>query len=441
MQQVLHLLIVDRDRCRGLATVHDSRWLLPVVRCPERTRGGPLAGRWLAERGLDGDVIGQWLGGLTPTNDAMDWLVVVDARWAREPAMVPDLGWVSLEQLKSSASVVDYQRWAVEKAILRDVPSIAGPFGSMTWLDEARKWVTAVVGPATASPICYKATPYEVVLGIAAARGPVYFKGLTGDRSAEATITSTLSAELPDSFARTLALERRADSSTWWLTEHCRGTTLAADLTCERATLVAAALGRVQQHFRDRSADLRVPDVDMAKVAAWASALVAERVSPEAGDRCDAVATKAQRTLKGVDLPRGWIPLDLDAGNVLVDNQSVRFIDLDDSYVGAVPLPLSTFLQRAIRTQASEDRPSWIDTVHRAYEESWTPHLDLRRRWSDIDLASTLIDCHLAWQRLMQKMEQGEVHGVRELADARTAQRLARAIAGGVDANGVHGSR
>jgi hypothetical protein len=437
MQQVLHLLIVDRDRCEGLATVLGLRWLLPVVQCPERTRGGPLADSWLAERGLGGHVIGQWLGRPTPTNDAMDWLVVVDARAPRELATVPGLRWVSLEQLKSSASVVDYQRWALEKAIPSDVPSIAGPFGAMTWLDEAQEWVKTVVGPTTGSPICYKATPYEVVLGIAGARGPVYFKGLTGDRSAEATITSTLSAELPDSFARTLALERRADSSTWWLTEHCRGTTLAADLTCERAMLVAAALGRVQQHFSDWTADLQVPDADMAKVAAWASAFLVEHVSPETLDQCDAVLARVRRTLSAVDLSRGWIPLDLDAGNVLIDNKLVRFIDLDDSYVGAVPLPLSTFLRRAVRTQARENWPSWIDAVHRAYEESWTPHLDLRERWSDIDLASTLVDCHLGWQRLVQNIERGEVHGVRELAATHTAQRLARAIAKGADADGV----
>src|SRR5258708_10917814 len=171
MQQLLHLLIVDRDRRRSLATVHGARWLLPIVCCTERMRAGPLAAGWLAERGLSGDVVGQWLGRLTPTNDAMDWLVVVDARAPRGLATVPDLRWVSLEHLKSSASILDYQHWALEKAIPRDVPSSAGPFGSMTWFDEVREWLEIVAGPLSGSPVFYKVTPYEVVVGISTARG------------------------------------------------------------------------------------------------------------------------------------------------------------------------------------------------------------------------------------------------------------------------------
>src|SRR5947209_8513994 len=185
MQQLLHLLIVDRDRREGLATMCGSRWLLPIVRCPERMRAGPLAARWLAERGFNGHVVGQWLGRLTSTNDAMDWLVVVDVRETSRDATPPDTCWVSLAQLKSSASLLDYQQWAVEKAVQTDLPCVAGPFGSMTWFDRVREWLNVVAGPLTGPPLCYTATPYEVVLGIAAARGTVHFKGLTDDRAAE----------------------------------------------------------------------------------------------------------------------------------------------------------------------------------------------------------------------------------------------------------------
>ena len=115
--QHLHLLIVDRERRHGLATMHGSRWLLPLVCCGERMRAGPLAARWIAGHNLDGEVIGQWLGRVTPANDAMDWLVVVVARPLRQAAAPPDMRWTPLELLKRSASLLDYQQWALAKAI------------------------------------------------------------------------------------------------------------------------------------------------------------------------------------------------------------------------------------------------------------------------------------------------------------------------------------
>ena len=440
MQQLLHLLIVDRERREGLATMRGSRWLLPIVCCPECTRAGPLAVRWLAERGLTGHVVGQWLGRITPPVRVMDWLVVVDARRLRLSAAPPDMRWTRLEQLKASASLVDYQQWALEKAVPRDLPCVAGPFGSMTWFDDARDWLNVLAGPPTDSPVCYKATPYEVVLGIAAARGTVYFKGLTGDRHAEATLTSMLAGELPKSFARTLALERRADESVWWLTAHCPGTTLAADLTRERSVLVAANLARIQRHFSSRTMGLGIPEADLAAAAAWARALVAEHADPETANRCDASLARVHRAVGTADLPRSWVPLDLAAGNVVVDDESVRFIDLDQSRVGSVPLAPSTLLRRLRRMRAGSPSSPWIDAVHRAYEQSWTPDLALRERWSDFESASVLLECHLGWQQLSLKTERGEVHGARDLAAISTAQRLARALDNS-SLDSAHGSR
>ena len=137
------------------------------------------------------------------------------------------------------------------------------------------------------------------------------------------------------------------------------------------------------------------------------------------------------------DLPRSWIPLDLDAGNVLVDNNSVRFIDLDDSRIGAAPLALSTLLRR-LRRMRDGLASTWIDAVQRAYEHIWEPPLALHERWPDLETASVLLECCLGWQRLSQKTERGEVHGALGLAATSTAQRLVRALDGGRDA---HGSR
>src|SRR5207302_8742352 len=110
--------------------------------------------------------------------------------------------------------------------------------------------------------------------------------------------------------ARTLAFEQGADGSVWWLTEHCRGTTVAADVTCERMMLVASALGHIQQQLENRTG-LQVPDADPATAAAWARTLLSEHVSSETFDRCDAAIANACRTVSATDLPRSWIPLDL----------------------------------------------------------------------------------------------------------------------------------
>src|SRR5689334_14309184 len=78
MNQSLHVLIVDRERGTALVTRHCGRWLLPIVRSPERLRAGPLVLQWMADRGLRGRVVGQWVGRHSENGDSMDWLIVVD---------------------------------------------------------------------------------------------------------------------------------------------------------------------------------------------------------------------------------------------------------------------------------------------------------------------------------------------------------------------------
>jgi hypothetical protein len=439
MQQFLHLLIVDRDRREGLATAYGPRWLLPIVRCTERTRAGPLAGHWIAEHGLAGEVIGQWLGRVGPASDAMDWLVVIAVRPERHGVAPPGMRWTPLGHLKSSASLLDYQQWALKNAVPRDLPFVAGPFGSMTWFDEVRDWLEVAAGPLTGPPISYKATPYEVVLGVAATSGMVYFKGLTGDRVAEATLTARLAGELPESFARTIALEARADESVWWLTARCGGATLAAGLTLERTLLVAAHLARAQRHFIGRTTCLGIPDADLTAAAIWAHALIVEHVDSATADRCEASLARIHQVAGAGDLPRSWTPLDLDAGNVLIDDESVRFIDLDQSCAASVPLALSTLLRRLRRADPAS--PLWMDAVHRAYERSWTPSLDVRGRWPELETASRLLECRMGWRQLRQKSERGEVDGAVDLAATYTAQRLARALGGEPDISETHGNR
>src|SRR5262245_61220616 len=164
MQQTLHLLIVDRERRSALATICGSRWLLPLVSGSERMRAGPLVLNLLTEHGFHGDVVGQWLGRLASTSEEMEWLMVVDAQRQSRDSMLASTCWTSLRLLQSTPSVLGYQDWALKRALADDLPSVIGPFGSMTWLDDIRAWIDVAAGPLTGSPVCYKATPTEVVL-------------------------------------------------------------------------------------------------------------------------------------------------------------------------------------------------------------------------------------------------------------------------------------
>jgi hypothetical protein len=183
MRQLLHLLIVDADRRAALAATFGSRWLLPVVTCGERARGLPRVACWLAERGIHGDIAGQWLGRVT--RDATDWIVAIVA----EPQQIsrdPALEWRSFEALAADTPVLEYQQWALARTLARGaLPSVAGPFGHLSWPEEARAWIGEATGPAVTSLTPYRAGAHEVVLGADCANGRVYFKGLAGDRAIE----------------------------------------------------------------------------------------------------------------------------------------------------------------------------------------------------------------------------------------------------------------
>jgi hypothetical protein len=406
MRQSLHLLIVDRARRSVLVTRHGSRWLLPILSCHERLRADPSIGRWTAEQGVPGDVVGHWLGRLTPAADSMDWLVAISAQ-SGSCAATPAYSWAPIETLVGGASLLDYQQWAVETTLQRGpLPSVLGPFGNLTWLDEVRGWVSETVGqfyPCQITP--HRVSAHEVVLGATTRSGRVYFKGLASKRCVEARLTRTLSVLAPDSFAPTLALESRPDGCVWWLAAECPG------LPCRCGEPVARALARTQRRVMASGPVIReLRDVDLEAAAAWSIELLNDGRGRAAIDRaCDAV--------RRARVPQCWIPLDLDPSNVLVDDSGgVRFIDLDDSFIGPAPLALAVFARRCRDT-----------SLYGSYEQAWSPPLK-GVDWPGFETAAAVLEAWLGWNRVKLNTERGEVHGVLGLAGTRTAQRLAAAV-------------
>ena len=403
MQQVLHLLIVDRDRRAALTASYGSKWLLPVVTCAERARAAPVAARWAAERGAPGGVAGQWLGRVTEVG--IDWLVAIVAR---PPHFTPPppLEWTPLDALSSQASLLDYQQWAIARAVQDDaLPSVSGPFGNLSWPWDVQSWIGGAAGAAVSSLTPYRVGAYEVVLGADCLLGRVYFKGLVEERAAEARLTQALAEAAPDSFARTIALERQADGCVWWLTAACPGRPGGDP---HRA---AQALARVQQ--RTRTADHRslvLPALDLEAATRWASDLLGD-------SRSGAIVRRRCAQALHADVPTAWIPMDLDPVNILVDaGHRVRFIDVDDSFLGPAPLAMATLARR-----------SADPTLYRAYEQSWSPPL-ARLDWQDFEVAASVVESWLGWKRLRRNIERGEVFAALDLVEARVRARLARAI-------------
>ena len=371
MQQHLHLLILDPERRGVLASQYGSRWLLPSIRCDERLRAGPAIARWCADRSIGGDVAGQWLG--RAGTHAIDWLVPIATRQPL-PSTDTALAWTPVDALAGGKSVLDYQTWALTRSLeCSIVPAVAGPFGNLDWPDRVRTWLRDTLGLTSARWTPYRTSAHEVVLGVDTLRGRIYFKGLTGDRATEALVTRRFFEAAPESFARTLALERRSDGTTWWVTAACRGRTVNDPLA------VAIALARLQHRVLPVARDSGMLEkADLVAACTWAG--------------------EDHRPIDSA-IAASWVPMDLDPTNVLIDGDRVQFIDLDDSFIGPAPLAMAAFARRrgGVRTAA-----------YAVYERSWSPPL-AAVEWRRLENAAVVFQAWRGWLRVMRNVERGEL--------------------------------
>lgn len=405
MRQALHLFIVHADRGAALAARFGHRWLLPVLTCGERVRADRHALRWACTHGIDAVVAGQWLGRVTP--EATDWLMVLSTDEDCAQA-VSALSWMPLDALAPAAALLDYQAWAVARSLERGpLPRVPGPFGRLGWNAEVIAWIERAAGSPCGAVTPYRTSAHEVVLGAHAACGPVYFKGLMADRAVEARLTRTLSLFEPSRFAPTLLLEQRDDGTVWWLAAGCSGKP-AVD-----GPGVASALARVQRRVMSSGPVLReLPVLDLAAVLGWAATLVGDGA-------CAAALEPHVEAVANAGVPSSWIPMDLDPVNVLADaGAEVRFIDLDDSFLGPAPLAMALFARR------SRDR-----SAYGTYEASWSPPLS-GIEWLDFEVAAGLVDAWLGWRRVYRNTRRGDVYGALAVVEACLRDRLVRASQG-----------
>lgn len=426
MKQTLHLLVLAPDKAEALATWLGTQWVLPMLVLPELVRPGPLVAEWAARIGLRAEVVGQWVGRPARGFESIDWLMTVKAD--AQPVMRNGLQWIAIDALNFSASWIDYQQRALgEVTRTSSQPRVPGPFGSTDWPNSVRQWIEGIVGPTKAHVTSYRTTAYEVVLGLSTCDRRVFFRGIPEDRAEEATMARLLARIRPDAFAPTLALERRDDGSVWWLTGECPGAELASSLTIGDIEKVAIACVELQSEASRHQDELQphATLVDLPTMTTWAADLLRDRGLGHAVDplwhACDAIHLAPHATT--------LIPVDLDPGNVFVDRDHVRFIDLDAPHWGPAPLALSTFVRRVARLSGNEARASEAGRiVRRVYAERWPEALPALDLWPALDVASAVLEAHLASMRVQSKVRRGELAGVEDLVRTRIAQRLSRAI-------------
>ena len=382
MRQRLHILVVNCAQGTALAARYGRRWLLPVIDCGEMVRAGPLVARWCAERDVATDVAGQWLGRVD--DESVDWLMMAPARPGARTD-VPSLEWISLDALANGAAVLDYQSWALRRSLERTaLPTVDGPFGTLDWPARVRWWMehTLELAPVAWTP--YRTSAYEAVVGLETPRGRVYFKGLAADRLREPSVTQSFAAVAPESFARTLAFEHREDGIAWWVTAECPGRPANDPV---RAAIALARLQCRLQSLAHESPHLPRTDIPRDEFT---------------------------------HLPDSWMPMDLDPSNVLIDGHEVRFIDLDDSFIGPAPQAMAAFARRCKRDTAA---------AYRAYEQSWSPPLE-GVDWRGLEDAAMRCQSRIGWIRLVRSVERGELTAdpdiLRRQIEARLARRLQR---------------
>jgi hypothetical protein len=413
MQQLLHVLIVDVRRGEALVAERAGGWLLPILQATERTRIAALVEPWVRARGIRGRMVGQWLGRLTTDGDAVDWLAIVSARAEQCEISISDLRWLTLASFATSHSCVEYQRWAIEMALANSaLPSVHGPFGTMTWIDDVESWL----GERCLTP--YRLSAHEVVLECRARGKRAFFKGLSCRRAAEAILTSQLATLAPESFPKTIDIATRPDGSVWWLMDACPGVPLSTDLAVRNAALAAATYARVQRQVMDSLAFNRsfaLEHVPLDRLSRWATELIGDR-----SDGCRRIIDACER-VEACGAPQSWVFMDFDPRNAFVDRDRVRFIDLDNSVLSSAPLGVATFGRRVEAAGFSD-----LEAVYGSYFESLRipttiDCVTLRA----FELVSLVLECRLAWKRVLQKTQDDEVYGAVDYVRRRLARRLA----------------
>jgi hypothetical protein len=414
MRQLLHLLIVDRERHRAIVQWLDGRWLLPTIACSERARAPLVAASWLRERGVNGFVSGQWSGRIAPAGSSIDWLIAISVEAGRLPS---PCSWCPVDRLSSHQALVEYQGSAIAEAFARGRPGVQGPFGELSWIDAASVWVARATSARCRPSACFRASPHEVVVAYTCSGTTLYFKGLAEDRAFSAVAECEAARSAPGSFSRTLAQERRHDGAIWTLTSSCAGEPVRRPLDDSIAVRIASDVGRLQRRLHcDIALRSVLTPLDLDHACTVMGSLLSRHGFSPSRARVDAAFEAVG------NIEPGWAPTDLDPANVRVSPDSLQYFDLD-ARLAAPPLAIAIFAGRV--EQGSTDRCIQLRRrIRAAFEASWKRSVP----WAAIDIVSAIAELTIGWERVQRNVYCGELTGDVEAVEQRLAQRLIQLI-------------
>jgi len=425
MEQRIHVLLVDASGLRVVVDWHSGRWLLPVVIYRERERILPRVVDLMARRRVPAYALGQWLGRVSPQGDAVDWVVVLRAADAN--SQVTRAPWTSIERLVHAPGFIAYQEWAIARLMSSGACRVNGPFGELTWLDRVVGWAEASVGAVSRPDILpYRLTSHTVVMRLQTASGRFYFKGLAPDAASEALLTGKLAGAAPRSFAATQALDKQPDGSVWWLMRECAGTALAARPTVASARRAAYECGRLQLALPVSIFD-GLETIDIRATADWGASFLGRLADEGGAQRLALLVNNARDAVGRRGQGSSWLPLDLDPGNVLVDDHDIRFIDLDESYVGPGSLAAATFARRFRSLTGGAHAKADLE-IRVAHARGLRSAALCERDWRSFEVLSIVLEMNAGWRRVRRNVERGELTASLDAIEQRIAHRLLRRL-------------
>lgn len=188
----------------------------------------------------------------------------------------------------------------------------------------------------------------------------------------------------------------------WWLMDACPGRELAMSFSLERVTRVARAYAQVQHHIGGALVGVcgdAMPRFDAGSLPGWMRSMFDGDLKESLTDAVASAAATWCADVGRACVPASWVALDLDPTNVLVDEDAVRFIDLDDAMFGPAPFGIATFVRRCTsrlrRDPAHGDATGLLD----AYSQVWQPRLSFGPSCQSFDGPDCCSDGNRAMQQ------------------------------------------